>query len=89
MHLTIIIFNHRSVVPFETNRPSRDLLVSSFQLKWSIEMWSQSIEKKFLLSLWWSTFANEISVCLQFVTGEKVKKKFRLTVNFLQSSLGN
>ena len=53
MHLTIIIFNRRNVVPFETNRPSHDLLVSSFQLKWSIEMWSQStcIEKKFLLSL--------------------------------------
>ena len=89
MHLTLIIFNHRSVVPFETNRPSRDLLVSDFQLKCSIEMWSQSIEKKFLLSLWWSPFADEISVCLQFAKNEKVIKKFRLTANFLQSSLGN
>ena len=87
MHLTIIIFNRHIVVPFEANRPSRDLLVSSFQLNWSIEMWIQSIEKNFLLSLWCSTFADEISVCLQFAKGDKVIKKFRLMANFFANRL--
>ena len=40
----LLLLNHRRVVPLGTNRASHDhLLVSSFQLKWRIEMWSQSI----------------------------------------------
>ena len=46
MHLTIIIFNHHSVVPLETNRLSRDLLVSRFQFK-EIYMEYRNVEPEY------------------------------------------